>query len=132
MDPNCETVWITALDELVCPVCEPLDGERVRWDQPWPSPVPVRAPGGYMIPHDSHPQCRCGMGRILPGRPALHPEGRTRGQQALADAVAAEYRRNHPPRPKHHGPGEHPPGSPQQGPSAGKATTDAGSERQGP
>ena len=42
--------WITAADELVCPICQPLDGQLAPLDEPFP--------GGYE-PADVHPNCRC-------------------------------------------------------------------------
>ena len=42
--------WNTANDELVCPICGPLDGEQVRLKDDFP--------GGFNGP-PAHPRCRC-------------------------------------------------------------------------
>jgi len=42
--------WNTAADELVCPICGPLNGTVVGITEPFP--------GGIMLP-PAHPNCRC-------------------------------------------------------------------------
>lgn len=43
-------MWLTAEDEVTCPICAPLDGELTTLDDPFP--------GGYE-PSFVHPNCRC-------------------------------------------------------------------------
>jgi SPP1 gp7 family putative phage head morphogenesis protein len=45
-----EREWLTAEDERVCPICGPLDGERVGLREAFS--------GGFSHP-PAHPQCRC-------------------------------------------------------------------------
>jgi len=40
-----KVIWYTAMDERVCPVCGPLNGQEFELDQIPPIPA--------------HPQCRC-------------------------------------------------------------------------
>lgn len=42
--------WITAPDELVCPVCKPLDGVTIPFEAQYP---------GNIEPGWAHPRCRC-------------------------------------------------------------------------
>ena len=42
-------MWTTQADELVCPVCEALDGEEWTVDDP----------GLQTPPDDTHDNCRC-------------------------------------------------------------------------
>jgi len=44
-------VWQTASDEIVCPICAPLEGARIPKGQ-------RTFPGGYYPP--AHVNCRCG------------------------------------------------------------------------
>lgn len=46
--------WVTAADELVCPICQPMDGQLTTLADPWDTEV-----GPVQIPSDSHPNCRC-------------------------------------------------------------------------
>jgi SPP1 gp7 family putative phage head morphogenesis protein len=46
-------IWITAHDERVCPVCQPLNGVQVRLGEPFT--------GGIDAP-PAHPRCRCSVG----------------------------------------------------------------------
>jgi hypothetical protein len=64
-------VWLTAVDERVCPVCAPMDSVAVQIE----SPFHVRAHSG-VLSHDvslwvppAHPLCRC---RIVPERVIEH------------------------------------------------------------
>lgn len=64
-------VWLTAVDERVCPVCAPMDSVAVKIDDPFT----VRAHSG-VLSHDvriwvppAHPLCRC---RIVPERVIEH------------------------------------------------------------
>lgn len=47
--------WVTAHDEIVqkCPICRPMDGQRVRIGEPFISPV------GPLANAPAHPRCRC-------------------------------------------------------------------------
>jgi SPP1 gp7 family putative phage head morphogenesis protein len=47
--------WVTANDELVCPICRPLDGEVVAIDADFS--------GGHHSP-PAHPRCRCGVNPV--------------------------------------------------------------------
>ncbi|NPV72072.1 MAG: hypothetical protein HPY55_15815 [Firmicutes bacterium] len=51
--PDAQKEWLTAADELVCPICAPMDGVRVPLNQPYQTAV-----GPLMAP-PAHPQCRC-------------------------------------------------------------------------
>lgn len=51
-----EHIWRTSKDELVCPICLPLDGEVTGIKQDFP--------GGYTIP--AHPSCRCFYEDVIP------------------------------------------------------------------
>jgi len=46
------TIWWTARDERVCPVCAPLHGAKIRKGGTFP--------GGFRSP-PAHPRCRCGV-----------------------------------------------------------------------
>ena len=48
LDLELVAVWVTSLDELVCPICEDLEGDYPLADGDPPLPV-----------EDSHPNCRC-------------------------------------------------------------------------
>lgn len=50
-----EIVWRTSRDELVCPICLPLDGEKSKISQSF---------DGYIIP--AHPSCRCFYEEVIP------------------------------------------------------------------
>jgi SPP1 gp7 family putative phage head morphogenesis protein len=55
LDPNeWERVWIADETERVCGICQGLEGQRAPMDGPFP--------GGYMMPPDPHPSCRCAVG----------------------------------------------------------------------
>jgi hypothetical protein len=47
LDLELVAVWVTSMDELVCPICEELEGDY-SFDEEIPQPV-----------EDSHPNCRC-------------------------------------------------------------------------
>ena len=59
------TVWHTAADERVCPICEPLNGKpedgksagRPYWLHPTLGVIPMDA---------AHVRCRCGWGTTFP------------------------------------------------------------------
>jgi hypothetical protein len=56
IDPSRTTrMWHTADDELVCPLCAPMDGQEVPADEPWTTEDGT----SVMIPQEIHPQCRC-------------------------------------------------------------------------
>lgn len=46
-------VWIVTWDEVLCPLCEPMDGMAVGMDEAFDTP------NGPMDWPDMHPQCRC-------------------------------------------------------------------------
>jgi uncharacterized protein with gpF-like domain len=50
-------VWSATMDERVCPICGPMDGQRRRFG------VPFTGGDGrsYMDPPEPHPQCRCAV-----------------------------------------------------------------------
>jgi len=50
--------WMTANDELVCPICAPLSGQKVKAGRTFP--------GGFTGP-PAHPRCRCDLGEIMIG-----------------------------------------------------------------
>ena len=50
--------WNTANDELVCPICGPLDGEQV--------PLDDKFDGGFEAP-PAHPRCRCWLTPVTVG-----------------------------------------------------------------
>ena len=65
LPPDTRKVWVTAIDERVCPVCAPMDSVAVKLDEPFR----IRAHKG-VLSHDTqlwvppaHPSCRC---RIVP------------------------------------------------------------------
>lgn len=47
--------WVTANDELVCPICGPLDGQIVAINETFE--------GGFDAP-PAHPRCRCGINPV--------------------------------------------------------------------
>lgn len=55
--------WHTADDELVCPLCAPMDNQEVQADEPWITEdgTPV------MIPQEIHIQCRCSWSLVTQG-----------------------------------------------------------------
>ena len=55
-DPTVEAVeWQTAMDERVCEICEPLDGEVYEKDSAFDHPP-------------AHPRCRCGLAPVVDGK----------------------------------------------------------------
>ena len=48
-------IWRTSRDELVCPICLPLDGEQKKINESF---------DGYTIP--AHPNCRCFFEEVIP------------------------------------------------------------------
>jgi hypothetical protein len=92
-------VWVTAVDERVCPVCKPMDSVAVALDEPFH----VRGHKGVLsrdlklwVP-PAHPNCRC---RIVPERVIEHgiitrtarfardEQGRARAKSRLDDLVS--------------------------------------------
>lgn len=55
--------WHTADDELVCPICAPMDNEETPANAPWilGDGTPV------MIPQEAHIQCRCSWSLVTQG-----------------------------------------------------------------
>jgi SPP1 gp7 family putative phage head morphogenesis protein len=51
LSENATKVWITTPDELLCPICEPLDGQTVPIGDEFPDGDPP-----------AHPNCRCTIG----------------------------------------------------------------------
>jgi hypothetical protein len=60
LPPGTKKQWITAKDELVCPVCAPLDRKEVLLDAKFETPQ-----GGFWTPA-VHINCRCDIRLILP------------------------------------------------------------------
>lgn len=56
--------WNTAKDELVCPICGPLNGVEVGIAEPFP--------GGLSLP-PAHPRCRCWITPVVGPIPAATP-----------------------------------------------------------
>jgi len=54
--------WIAEPD--ACPICRPLDGMIISWNDPWAFPEGVRAGSNDLMP-PAHPNCRCSV-VILP------------------------------------------------------------------
>lgn len=54
--PDAQKIWLTAEDEVVCPICEPLDQQTAGINDEF-------AFGGLTIP--AHPSCRCDVA-LLP------------------------------------------------------------------
>lgn len=48
--------WMTAEDEIVCPICQPLSGDSVALNQNFE--------GGYDTP-PAHPRCRCWISPVI-------------------------------------------------------------------
>jgi hypothetical protein len=61
MAPGTMKMWVTAQDELVCPVCRPMDGLTAPLGQPFEGEVATLVP-------PAHPNCRC---LIIPVEPQL-------------------------------------------------------------
>lgn len=53
LGPNAEKVWITTPDEKTCLICAPMNGVRVKLDEPFQT-----LNGEFMMP-PAHPNCRC-------------------------------------------------------------------------
>jgi SPP1 gp7 family putative phage head morphogenesis protein len=62
-----EKIFSTAKDERVCPVCGPLDGQRVGFDETFPGGTPD-LPFTYYPP--LHPRCRCILRYVILRRAA--------------------------------------------------------------
>jgi hypothetical protein len=79
--------WITGGDP--CPICDPLEGETVQWDEEFSV--------GLLMP-PAHPNCRC-VGVFLPGKRTqkqLHRDGTysfdpTLGQSIRLAQISREY-----------------------------------------
>jgi len=56
-----QRIWITAQDELVCPVCGPMQGVPVDLGSPWLLDNGKQV----LVPPESHPHCRCTTGLIF-------------------------------------------------------------------
>lgn len=66
LEPDARKVWLTALDERVCPVCAPMDGISVPINEPFEVQLPLPKTGRgknrkstKMIVPPVHPNCRC-------------------------------------------------------------------------
>jgi SPP1 gp7 family putative phage head morphogenesis protein len=55
--PGTKKEWSTAEDERTCPICRPMNGEIVDWDQPFSN--------GLLIP-PAHIVCRCAFNDLPP------------------------------------------------------------------
>lgn len=53
LSEDAKKVWVTGLDERVCPICEPLNGETVPIGQPF------NVGGDLLDAPPAHIQCRC-------------------------------------------------------------------------
>lgn len=62
LDADQQKEFLTGLDELVCPICGPMHGEKVTLGEQWALPD-----GRFVdIPTDSHPRCRCTEALVMP------------------------------------------------------------------
>lgn len=63
LSKDAQKEWIVTLDELLCPICAPLDGQTVLVSKPFQTVV-----GERMNP-PAHPSCRCtaGIAALAPG-----------------------------------------------------------------
>ena len=56
IDPSqTQRIWVAADDELLCPLCEFMDGQATNADEPWTTEDGSQV----MIPQEIHVQCRC-------------------------------------------------------------------------
>lgn len=53
-------VWITTPDDRLCPICEPLDGERAAFGDTF------EVDGDDLEGPPAHPNCRCVLGLVIP------------------------------------------------------------------
>jgi uncharacterized protein with gpF-like domain len=53
--------WSTSTDERTCPICAPMNGMSVQWNQSFPN--------GIFDPRDSHIMCRCTVSLLEPDSP---------------------------------------------------------------
>ena len=58
---DAKRVWITALDERTCKICEPMNGVETDIYGSWNTPN-----GFVQYPQDTHPNCRCTQGVVMP------------------------------------------------------------------
>lgn len=100
LPPDTDKVWVTAIDERVCPVCGPMDSKRVRFEEQF-----VTKSGHVLVP-PVHPNCRC---TIIPSnifdQGIITRSARAEGRNLTTDSDFALA--------KHFGPGLHPSGTPQ-------------------
>lgn len=75
--------WITTPDELLCPVCEPMDGETSELDGSF------NVDGEDMDGPPAHPNCRCTIGLIAPRAAWFDPKTGidTHGREDVARAT---------------------------------------------
>lgn len=58
---DAKRVWVTALDERTCEICEPMNGVETDIFGSW------NTPNGFVShPQATHPNCRCTQGIIMP------------------------------------------------------------------
>jgi len=62
LPPNAKRIWMTSRDELVCPICGPMDGVEADIDGYWTT-INGEA---VAYPQASHPNCRCSSGIVFP------------------------------------------------------------------
>lgn len=62
LPPNAKRIWMTSRDELVCPICGPMDGVEADIDGYWTT-INGEA---FAYPQASHPNCRCSSGIVFP------------------------------------------------------------------
>lgn len=83
-------VWITTLDDRLCPICEPIPSmnvEGVLLNQPFVTPV-----GAILFP-PAHPQCRCDVIIEEVGSIPPPPPRRKTGQRVRSPAPRPKARR---------------------------------------
>ncbi|MGN0999679.1 MAG: phage minor head protein, partial [Faecousia sp.] len=51
-------VWSTALDEMVCPICRPMEGKQVAMDEDFDA---ASRSWSTKLHPPAHPRCRCGF-----------------------------------------------------------------------
>lgn len=60
-----EKIWRTSQDELVCPICLPLDGRRININKRFRAVTPKNKVSLVQGP-PAHPNCRCFIEEVIP------------------------------------------------------------------